>query len=367
MQAVPAVGRIAVSDVIVAPETRDLDVLAEKLRGWVGRRMPGASDLAIVNLAYPRGAGQSHETIMFDIARTENGEALTQGCVLRIKPASFTVYPDNLFDEQYRVMVALADGGVVRVARPLWFEEDPQLLGQAFFVMEKKQGRVPVTIPHYSKIGFVHDASPAQRRRMWDGAVRQLAAIQRVPLVGLDFLEGPASASRGLAQEWDKYARFVAWLGQEQAESASRFCPLLEAGLARLKSLWPKNQPEGLVWGDARMGNMMFDDNFDVVAVMDWEQPSLGGALHDLAWFTVVSETMHGHSSKIGQYLEGLGTREETIALWQEVSGKSAEDLEWYEDFTHLKMSCTAVRLGQLRGTHMVEEAGMAKRLKLDR
>ena len=59
--------------------------------------------------------------------------------------------------------------------------------------------------------------------------------------------------------------------------------------------------------------------------------------------------------------------REETIALWQEVSGKSAEDLEWYEDFTHLKMSCTAVRLGQLRGTHMVEEAGMAKRLKLDR
>jgi aminoglycoside phosphotransferase (APT) family kinase protein len=354
-----------VSDVIVAPHTRDLEILAEDLRGWVLQRMPDARDLRIVNLAYPRGAGQSHETVLFDIEWTQDGDRRHQGCVVRIKPASFTVFPDNLFDEQYRVMKALGEGDLVRVARTLWFEEDPQLLGQPFFVMEKKLGRVPVSIPHYSKTGFVHDASPEQRRRLWDGAVRQLAAVQRVPLAGLEFLEGPAHAPRGLAQEWDKYERFVAWLRREDAESGARFGPLLEAGLARLKSLWPANQPDGLVWGDARIGNMMFDDNFDVVVVMDWEQPSLGGALHDLAWFTVVSETMHGHSSQIGQHLDGLGTREETIALWEEVSGKSSADLEWYEDFTHLKMSCTAVRLGQLRGKHMIDEAGLAQRLKL--
>lgn len=353
------------SDVIVAPQTRDLEILAEKLRGWVGERMPHTQDLRIAGLTYPRGAGQSHETVLFDIEWVQDGERRSQGCVVRIKPASFTVFPDNLFDEQYQVMKALSEGDLVRVARPLWFEEDPELLGQPFFVMEKKLGRVPVTIPHYSKTGFVYEASPEQRRRLWDGAVRQLAAIQRVPLAGLEFLEGPAHAPRGLAQEWDKYERFVAWLRSEDAESGGRFCPLLEAGLARLKSLWPKHQPDGLVWGDARIGNMMFDEDFDVVAVMDWEQPSLGGALHDLAWFTVVSESMHGHSSRIGQHLDGFGTREETIALWEEVSGKSAADLEWYENFTHLKMSCTAVRLGQLRGTFMIDETGLAKRLKI--
>jgi aminoglycoside phosphotransferase (APT) family kinase protein len=354
-----------VSDVIVAPETRDLDVLADNLRGWVSERMPEARDLRIVNLSYPRGAGQSHETVLFDIEWTEQGARRNQGCVVRIKPASFTVFPDNLFDEQYRIMKVLGEGDQVKVARTLWFEEDPALLGQPFFVMEKKHGRVPVTIPHYSKTGFVHDATPAQRRRLWEGAVRQLAAVQLVPLDGLEFLAGPAHARSGLAQEWDKYERFVAWLESENAESGRRFGPILEAGLGRLKSLWPKNQPEGLVWGDARIGNIMFDDNFDVVAVMDWEQPSLGGALHDLAWFTVVSETMHGHSSRIGQHLDGMGTRAETIALWEEVSGKSAADLEWYEDFTNLKMSCTSVRLDQLRGSTMTEETALTQRLKL--
>lgn len=353
------------SDVIVAPETRDLAVLAEELRGWVAARMPAARDLRIVNLSYPRGAGQSHETVLFDIEWTEDGAARTQGCVVRIKPASFTVFPDNLFDEQYGIMKALGARGDVRIAKMLWFEEDPALLGQPFFVMEKVEGRVPVSIPHYSKTGFVHDATPAQRRRLWDGAVRQLAAIQLAPVADFGFLAGPAHAPSGLAQEWDKYERFVAWLRREDPASGDRFGPILEAGLARLKALWPTNQPEGLVWGDARIGNMMFDENFDVVAVMDWEQPSLGGALHDLAWFTVVSETMHGHSSQIGQHLDGLGTREETIALWEDVSGKSAADLEWYEDFTNLKMSCTSVRLDQLRGTGMTQEARLTKRLKL--
>lgn len=352
------------SDVIVAPETRDLAVLAEELRGWMANRMPKAQDLRIVNLAYPRGAGQSHETVLFDIEWTEGTAVRTQGCVVRIKPASFTVFPDNLFDEQYQVMKTLGERGEVKIAKTLWFEADPALLGQPFFVMEKVKGRVPVSIPHYSKTGFVHDATPAQRRHLWDTAVRQLAAIQLAPVADFGFLAGPAHAPSGLAQEWDKYQRFVAWL-QEDAESARRFGPILEAGLARLESRWPRYQPEGLVWGDARIGNMMFDDNFEVVAVMDWEQPSLGGALHDLAWFTVLSETMHGHGSQVGQYLEGMGTREETIALWEEVSGKSAADLEWYEEFAHLKMSCTGVRLGQLRGKHMSDEATLIRRLQV--
>jgi aminoglycoside phosphotransferase (APT) family kinase protein len=352
--------------VIVAPQTRDLDILAEKLRGWLGERMPEARDIAVTDLAYPRGAGQSHETILFRIGWREAGERHEQPCVVRIRPSGFTVFPDTLFEEQYRVMQAVGSSGLVRVARTLWFEEDPAVLGQPFFVMEQVSGRVPVSIPPYARSGWLHDAKPQQRRQLWDSAVRQLAAIQLVPQGGLEFLEGPAHARRGLAQEWDKYRRFVAWL-QEDDYSRGEFGPVLEEALARLEASWPEHQPEGLVWGDARIGNMMFDENFEVVAVMDWEQPSLGGALHDLAWFCVLSETMHGpNASAAGAYLEGMGTREETIALWEEVSGKSARGLGWYEDFVHLKMSCTGVRLGQLRGGQFpMDSATLARRLKL--
>src|SRR5690606_25206979 len=112
-----------------------------------------ATDLRITDLDYPKGAGQSHETILFDAHWSEGGQARSQGCVVRIKPARFTVFPDTLFEEQYHVMKVLHEGGYVRVARPLWLEEDPSLLGQPFSVMEKKQGRVPVSIPPYARTG----------------------------------------------------------------------------------------------------------------------------------------------------------------------------------------------------------------------
>jgi aminoglycoside phosphotransferase (APT) family kinase protein len=347
------------SDVIVAPATRDLEILDDKLTRWLAERLPGGSGLRLAQFSYPRGAGQSHETILFDAQWREGGADRRQGYVVRIKPSAFTVFPDNLFDEQYRVMKALHDGDYVRVARPMWFEEDAAVLGAPFFVMEKVTGRVPVSIPPYAKSGWLAEATPAQRRRLWEGAVRQLAAIQLVPLDEVQFLAGPEHARDGLAQEWDKYTRFVDWVRDDPRS------PILEEARQRLLSLWPKNQPEGLVWGDARIGNMMFDENFDVVAVMDWEQPSLGGALQDLAWFCTLAETMHGRGSQIGAWLEGMGSREETIALWKEITGKSAADLEWYEDFTQLKMSCTGVRLDMLRGTEMVKPEYMRARLKL--
>ena len=118
------------------------------------------------------------------------------------------------------------------------------------------------------------------------------------------------------------------------------------------------------MWGDARLGNIMFDDNFDVVAVMDWEQPSLGGALHDLGWWLVNSETMHG-ATDTRPHLEGMGTRSETIALWETLTGKSAQEIEWFEDFARLKMSCLGVRMSALRGQPPPDERWLAKRLKV--
>lgn len=344
---------------IVAPETRDLDLLAAQLTTWLHARLGNASDIRITNLDYPRGAGMSHETILFDASWLSAGERHNQGCVVRIRPTQHQVFPDTLFEEQYRLMNVLHEHGKVRVARPFWFEDDPSLLGAPFFIMEKKKGRVPVSMPPYRDVGWVAEATPTQRRRMWENGVRQLAAVQSVPLSSVPFLAGHKEGAReGLEQEWDKYQRFIDWAGGE------RFTPVLQAGMERLRRHWPKNQPPGLVWGDARLGNMMFDDDFDVVAVMDWEQPSLGGALHDLAWWIVLSDAWHS-ATPTRPYLHGMGTREETIALWQELTGISAEDIEWYEDFARLKMSCCSLSTASLGRHPPPEPEAMARRLKV--
>lgn len=347
------------SDVIVAPNVRNLDTVSAILAGWLSARIVGSRNVAVTGLSYPRGAGQSHETILFDAQwQTRDGKDHNQGMVLRIKPTDFTVYPDDLFIEQYRIMTVMHDSGKVKAPRPLWLEEDGHVLGAPFFIMEKVLGRVPVSVPPYSESGWVAEAKPAQRRRMWENGVRQLAAIQTVSLDQADFLAGPPHASDGLEQEFDKYSRIAAWVQED------RPWPVLEQAMARLRDLWPENRPAGLVWGDARIGNMLFDDDFEVAAVVDWEQPSLGGALNDLAWWVVNAEIMHGASGH-RPHLAGMGTREETIALWESQTGISAADIEWYEDFTRLKMSCLGIRMASLRGAPPPDQAALARRLKV--
>jgi aminoglycoside phosphotransferase (APT) family kinase protein len=328
------------SPAIVAPNVRDLDALGVTLAHWLGERLAESSDIRVTNLSYPLGAGMSHETILFDASWREDGLEMTQGMVVRIKPTSNTVYPDDLFVQQYQIIQLMHAHGAVRVAKPLWFETDATILGAPFFVMEKVQGRVAVSYPPYSKSGWLVDTAAADRRKLWESAVSQLAAIQLVPVRDALFLALPGGPD-GFDQESDRWRRFIEWVdpnGERQ---------FLRETFERILAMAPANRLEGIVWGDSRIGNMMISPDFQVAAVMDWEQPSLGGALHDLGWWL-----QSDYNQTAGQGiapLEGMGSREETIALWSQVSGKSAADIEWYEAFACLKMEILAVRMLALR------------------
>ena len=325
---------------IVAPHVRDLDALATTLSSWLGARLAKTRDIKVTNLSYPLGAGMSHETILFDAEWHEGGGPKSHGMVVRIKPTNSLVYCDDMFDQQYRLIQLMHANGTVRVAKPLWFEPDDSILGAPFFVMEKVAGRVAVSYPPYSKSGWLVEIAPAHRRRLWESAVQQLAAIQTVPVSDAGFLTLPGGPD-GFDQEVDRWRRFKNWVDPKGERT------LLHATFDRLLEKGPANRPEGIVWGDSRIGNMMIGADFHVAAVMDWEQPGLGGALHDLGWWLQCD-----YNQTIGQGitpLEGMGTRDETIALWSAVSGKSAEDIAWYEAFASFKMECLAVRMIALR------------------
>lgn len=323
------------ADPIVAPAIRNLDRLARQLEKWLEPRLH-VSDLRVDNLAYPRGAGRSHETILFDARWLEGASERSRGLVVRIKPSTTPVYLDDMFDEQFALMELLSREGSVRVAETMWIEHNRSILGAPFFIMEKRDGRVPITVPSYAQTGWLYEASPAQRRVLWEDSVRQLAAIQKVPTSRVPFLDR-GTPEGGFAQELDRWARYLDWLGQREP------VPFHRKVFDHLVENLPGNRPEGIVWGDARIGNMMFADDFSVVAVMDWEQTSLGGALHDLGWW-LYSEYLR--TTAIGApTLEGMGEREETIALWEEVTAISAADIDWYILFAAFKMSCLGSKM----------------------
>jgi len=326
--------------VFVAPAMRDFGELAGRLEVWLQGRLPGATDLRLANFEYPRGTGQSHETILFDLAWRQDGADQHRGLVVRIKPTTFTVYRDDMFIEQYRVMKAMRESGRVRIAELFWLEDDPALLGAPFFVMEKLAGRVAVSIPSYMEVGWVTELTPPERERLWRNGVAQLAAIQTVPTADVAFLDRPADGEP-IVQEWNRWRRYLEWLEARGPATYQR------ATFHRLEATFPANPVAGIVWGDARLGNLMIGSDLDVVAVMDWEQPGLGGALDDLGWW-IFNERLKMEAR--GSNLEGLGSRDEVIALWANQTGLPVDDIDWYEAFAGFRISCLFWNMLDMRG-----------------
>jgi len=330
---------------IVAPAVRDLNELAGQLEAWLTSNVTGRP-VRVTEVDYPRGAGLSHETILFTAIWEEQSGTEHHELVVRIKPSTFLVFQDDLFSEQFRLMRALHKSGRVPVAKPLWYEEDPAILGAPFFIMQRKHGRVPVSSPSYLAHGWVFDASIEDRRRLWRSAVEALASLQTVDLTTVEFLRDPAIPD-GFDHEWNRWIRFFEMI------SADRPLPRIADAFAQLAELKPHHRPPGLVWGDARIGNMMFDADFRVTAIMDWEQPSLGGALHDLGWWLFLDRVRIHHNG--GRSLEGLGGREETLELWSRLTGIPTDDFDWYEAFAGLKLTCLPIHMSALRGRVLTE------------
>jgi aminoglycoside phosphotransferase (APT) family kinase protein len=75
---------------------------------------------------------------------------------------------------------------------------------------------------------------------------------------------------------------------------------------------------------------------------MDWEQVSLGGSMHDLGWWLLFDD-FHSIDHGIPR-LDGLGDREETLAFWEDRTGRSARDVHWYEVYAGWKVSAISMR-----------------------
>ncbi|WP_405864378.1 phosphotransferase family protein [Streptomyces sp. NBC_00005] len=319
------------SEAPVFAKGRDLDAAARALGPWLAARL-GVDDIRIVNLAYPLGAGVSNETILFDARSAGRDDEL----VLRVAPApEHQMFFEPQFWRQYEMLVALRRLGTVRVPEALWFEDDPALLGRPFYIMRRMRGRVPVSMPVYNATGWLTEATPGQRRILWEDAVRQLAAVHGAPMEEFSFLHDPGQGAPGDEQQLTYWRQFASWALKDEIPDT----------VHELFDWVSENRPPlstpGLSWGDARIGNMMFGGDYRIVGVMDWEQASLAGPMADLGWWLLFDDI---HSVEHGvPRLDGLGTRQETLALWRELTGRPVEHLHWQEVFAGLKAGLLAL------------------------
>jgi aminoglycoside phosphotransferase (APT) family kinase protein len=320
---------------------RDPDVTAATLTRWLGERA-GVDEPRVSNVSIPAATGWSNETIFCEATWSTDRESVTRRLVVRVAPSRYRVFPDDTFTRQYEVMRGLARQGVVPVPDAHWLERDPAWFGQPFWVMDRVDGDIPSDTPPYAEVGWLHDAAPDEQERAWYSGIEAMASVHRVDIDSLRLPAGTYQSVRDtVGHHLDHYERFLAW-----AEDGTPH-PLARRALELLRRERPP-EPRGgprLVWGDARLSNLVFR-HFEVVAVLDWEMSSIGDPLLDLGWWAFADEALSMGAG--GARLPGFPPVAGTIEAWERATGCSASAFEYYELFAGVRFTVIMLRMGKL-------------------
>jgi aminoglycoside phosphotransferase (APT) family kinase protein len=324
------------------PEQRDPAQARRDLTTWLASKLPDATGVELSELGGPAFTGFSHETILVDAKWEKGGTEHQQGFAIRVQPTGHTVFLESEFESQYRVLRILGEQTDIPVPPARWFEEDPSVLGAPFFVMDKIDGEVPCDNPPYTMGGWPADAAPEQQEQLWWDGLEVMARIHRLDwrALGLGFIDRPERGKSGLDQQLAYYKEYFEWAAGGQSQ------PSVQAAWDWLLANRPEEEgPDALCWGDSRIGNMIFDQ-FRCRAVLDWEMVTPGNPVQDLAWWLFLDR--HHSEGLTMAPLPGFPSPEATVARWEELTGRSAEHLDWYEMWAAFRFGVVMVRLGQL-------------------
>jgi aminoglycoside phosphotransferase (APT) family kinase protein len=323
--------------------TRDYDQLRGQLETWLDQHVPGAT---VSDLIVPESNGMSSETVLFDV--TVPGEPGPRELVARIAPDPgadpvFRVYD---MERQFKTMQMVADHTDVPIPKVLWLETGTEAIGVPFFVMERIHGIVPPDVAPYTfGDNWFFDADLKDQQRLERQAVEVLAALHQLNADGAAaFLAGPNDGESHLRHHVREQRTYYDWVAADGVRS-----PLIERGFEWLEEHWPEDVSVAddaiFSWGDARVGNMMFED-FTPVAVLDWEMAAIGPREIDIGWMIYI----HRFFQDLTEDFELPGMphilrRETVAAIYEAASGYTPKDLDFYTAYAALRHGIVMFRI----------------------
>ena len=208
----------------------------------------------------------------------------------------------------------------------------------------------------YATRGWLHDAGPEVQRRAHDSFLETLAALQRVPVDEATWLHRPTGT--GVSAELTWWQEYAAWGTDNQVPD------VMTEAFDWLRRHQPEQTGDAAVcWNDARLSNAIFDDDGQIVGVLDWEQACLCPAETDFAWWLATRRQMlEVNGIDADPELPGFDSREQVIHRFEEMIGRPLVDLEWYEIFAMARMGCCILRTQALlrsigQGDHFLTRA----------
>jgi len=295
---------------------------AERLAAWMdeqGLERGGVVDVERIT------TGHSNE--VFRVAR---GETVF---VLRRPPRTPLSPTAHDMAREFRVLHAFHGRSHVPVPRPIALCTDREVIGAPFYLMEPIDGVV------------VRERIPPPLDRD-AGTPRACAYALMDALAGIHAFDWEHGGLDGFGKPDGYLERQVPrWLGQLERYKSRPLPDVDEAG-RWLEAHTPAMQPPGVIHGDYKLDNVMFAPRLPVelVAVVDWEQSTIGDPLVDLGWVIGIWVEAGERVSPSGispfDASADVPTRAELVARYGENTDRDLANLGFYCVLGLFKLAC---------------------------
>ncbi|MEA2347379.1 MAG: hypothetical protein QOG62_1166 [Thermoleophilaceae bacterium] len=262
--------------------------------------------------------GDGHSNITYVINRGDTEVVLRRPPRPPLPPSAHDVL------REARMLTAIENADV-RTPKVLCTCDDESILGVPFYVMERVDGDVITTeIPEAL-------ANPEGRAAISEELVDAMIEMHAVDWRACG-LEGFGKPTGYLERQLRRFNGL--W-----EHNKTRELPTVQDCAAWLEKNLPDQAEATIVHGDFRLGNTMYAHGAParLVAIFDWELCTIGDPLADLGYLTITwSDPSDQSKGTMFDQLsithgEGFPNREGLIELYMEKSGRSLNDIRWYQ------------------------------------
>ena len=234
---------------------------------------------------------------------------------------------------EFRVLRAFFGHASVPVPEPIACCTDVDVLGAPFYLMAPIDG---VVVREKLPLSLAGD----------DGAPRACAYALVDALAGIHAFDWKAGGLDGFGKPEGYLDRQVPrWLGQLE-RYATRPLPEVDEAGRWLQAHTPAMQAPAVIHGDYKLDNVMFAPLLPVelVAVVDWEQSTIGDPLVDLGWVIGLWVEAGERASLAGASPFGpaadVPTRRDLVARYAQQTGRDVSNLAFYCVLGLFKLAC---------------------------
>ncbi len=251
---------------------------------------------------------------------------------LRRPPVSHVLPTAHDMSREHRVISAVGPAGIP-VATAIGLCTDVSVNQAPFYVMEFVDGHI-LRSAEQVVAAFAEADRPAIGLNLGE----TLAALHAIDPddVGLGDLARRDGYIERQIKRWSEQFRNGIVRGDD-------YGGLVERVGSELGERIPNQIGLGIVHGDYRLDNTVFDDAGKVRAILDWELCTLGDPMADLGLLSVYWNDRNEDQAGLGvsaTTAPGMVTRREIFDRYAQVSGRDLSALPFYTAFGYWKLAC---------------------------